>query len=188
MASYSRVTDKDKYYKVVASPKKPNEVVEAKGFYVGGTVQTGVKFKNRQFTAHLLLPDRSVVGINFTPGFTKQFLNGQSNLAELLGKYVSIRAGKVVPTKMGDFTEIICSELPAPFELPSEAALGFKLTHFVDIDKIKAGQGLNKRPVAANDDAEDYDDAGGEEDSTSNNQALSEAAASIPSGNANPFA
>jgi hypothetical protein len=189
MANYSRVSDKSLYCKIVAKPTKQGEVSEATGWYVGGTLQTGVKYKNKQFTCHLLRPNGQVIGVNFTPGATKQYLNGQLALSELVGKFVSIKAGETVMTERGPFTQLEISEKPAPSEMPAN---DIKICHFVDLDAVKSGQGLHKRPTAANVSAEDMDGLA-DDDDVSSNQAFTEAASSVassakPQFNSNPFA
>lgn len=186
MANYSRVTNKDGYCKVVAKPGKQGEVAKATGWYVGGVVKTGEKYKNKQFTAHLLRPSGEIIGVNFTPGNTKQYLNGQLVLSDLLGRYVEIGAGEVIMTERGPFQTLEIKELPAPSEMPRT---DIKLVHFVDLDQVKGGAGLYKKPSAGNVAAEDVEDyISGEDESTETLASTASVQNAKASFNANPFA
>ena len=73
MANYSRVTNKQ--YFQVHNPNGKNFKDGVTGWYVGGALKTS-QFGQKCVTLHFLQATGEVVGVNMTPGYTKQFLQG----------------------------------------------------------------------------------------------------------------
>ena len=155
MAMYSKVTN-GKYVQLHKSDKK-GYVSELSGWYVGGVVSTGNYGK--QLTVHIMQPDGEIVGVNTSPGFFKQwkkFNDPRNVLVNSLGKFVTLKTGKPIPTPKGSFipVDVVLSE--APTERPH---IDFEIIPAIDLDKLQVNSkveaqsnddGIFSVPVAGN--------------------------------------